>query len=280
MFWKITLKNYSINPKPCMKFIAFVLVLFTLMKGEAQSFSNPNITLATNHNSSLDHDYKSPVTNSNEITKDTIQSFTKSCISSLQIRPLIIPAAFMAYSITALNNNSLRQLDHSTQHTIITNHPNFKSTIDNYSQYFPALAVYGLNVVGVKGKNNFKDRTIMYILTTLLSGAGVVAIKHIALVTRPDGSAPNSFPSGHTTTAFAAAEFLNQEYKDKSILYSVGGYAIATTTGILRMYNNRHYLSDIICGAGLGMLSTKLVYMVYPAIKKKFSKHTATINVL
>ena len=263
-----------------MKFIAFILVLLTLVKGTAQSFSNSYNTLITNQNSSLDFDYKSTVSYSNKITKDTIQSFTKSCISSLHIKPLIIPAAFVAYSITALNNNSLRQLDHSTHNSIIKSHPDFKSTIDNYSQYFPAIAVYGLNAVGVKGKNNFKDRTIMYIMTTLLSGAGVVAIKRIALVTRPNGSAPNSFPSGHTTTAFAAAEFLNQEYKDKSALYSIGGYAIATTTGILRMYNNRHYLSDIVCGAGLGMLSTKLVYMIYPAIKKKFSKHTANVNVL
>ncbi len=255
-------------------------MLLAFLNCDAQLLSqNNNIQILHKH-SSIINENKPFAFNNEVIKKDTIQSFTKSCISSVHIRPLIIPAAFMAYRITTLNNNSLRQLDHSTQNTIIKNHPDFKSTIDNYSQYFPAIAVYGLNVVGAKGKNNFKDRTIMYAMTTLLSGAAVVAIKRIALVTRPDGSAPNSFPSGHTTTAFAAAEFLNQEFKDKSVLYSIGGYAIATTTGILRMYNNRHYLSDIICGAGLGMLSTKLVYMIYPAIKKKFSKHTANVNVL
>ncbi len=263
-----------------MKFIAFVIILFPILNCDAQLISESKNILIHDQKSFIENENKPFVFNSEEINKDTIQSFTKSCISSLHIRPLIIPAAFMAYSITALNNNSLRQLDHSTHNSIIKSHPDFKSTIDNYSQYFPAIAVYGLNAVGVKGKNNFKDRTLMYAMTTLLTGAAVVAIKRIALVTRPDGSAPNSFPSGHTTSAFAAAEFLNQEFKDKSILYSIGGYAIATTTGILRMYNNRHYLSDIVCGAGLGMLSTKLVYMVYPAIKKKFSKHTAHVNVL
>ena len=260
-----------------MKLVVFVPLLFAFLKSDAQSISQHNISVESTQNIYINKEVNPIVKKCAEVNKDTIQCVAKSRLTILQIRPLIIPAVFMAYSITTLNNNSLRQFDHSTQNSIIKNNPDFTSTIDNYSQYFPALGVYGLNAVGVKGKNNFKDRTIMYIMTTLLSGAAVVAIKRIALVTRPDGSATNSFPSGHTTTAFAAAEFLNQEYKDKSVLYSIGGYAIATTTGVLRMYNNRHYLSDIVCGAGLGMLSTKLVYLIYPAIKKKFSKHTTDV---
>jgi membrane-associated phospholipid phosphatase len=111
----------------------------------------------------------------------------------------------------------------------------------------------------------------MYGLSTIVTGGIVYSIKSISKVDRPDGSANNSFPSGHTTSAFAAAEFLHQEYKHRSPIYSILGYAAATTTGILRMYNNKHYLSDVIAGAGFGILSTKLVYFAYPIIKGKIT---------
>jgi membrane-associated phospholipid phosphatase len=197
---------------------------------------------------------------------------------------LIIPAAFITYGIFALNNNAVRNLDVTTSRTIKSGYTNFKSNVDNYLQYSPALAVYGLNAIGIKGKNNFADRSIMYGLSTIITGGIVCTVKSMSNVKRPDGSASNSFPSGHTTTAFAAAEFLHQEYKHRSPLYSILGYAAATTTGILRMYNNRHYLSDVVAGAGFGMLSTKLVYWVYPVIKRKItgrrselSQHTSVL---
>ena len=195
-------------------------------------------------------------------------------------RPLIVPAALISYGFIALNNDKLRQLDWTTKNAINKHDNDFKSSIDNYTQYAPTALVYALNAVGVKGKNNFVDRSIMYGMTCMVTASVVCSLKPIAGVKRPDGSAPNSFPSGHTTTAFAAAEFLHQEFKHKSIWYSIAGYTAATTTGVLRMYNNRHFLSDVVCGAGLGILSTKLVYMVYPAIKRKLSKRKSNIELL
>ena len=104
-------------------------------------------------------------------------------------------------------------------------------------------------------------------------GTTVYAVKNITKVQRPDGSGSNSFPSGHTATAFAAAEFMRQEYKDASPWYGIAGYAAAMATGILRLYNNKHWVSDVVAGAGVGILSTKLAYWIYPAIKRKFFKH-------
>ena len=87
---------------------------------------------------------------------------------------------------------------------------------------------------------------------------------------RPDGSGYNSFPSGHTASAFAAAEFLRQEYRDISPWYGYAGYFVATATGTLRMYNNKHWFSDVVAGAGFGIASTKISYLVYPYIKRLF----------
>ncbi len=40
-------------------------------------------------------------------------------------------------------------------------------------------------------------------------------------------------------------------------------------TGGLRLLNNRHWFSDVIVGAGLGMLVTEAVYAIYPYLKEK-----------
>src|SRR5690606_34760571 len=117
-------------------------------------------------------------------------------------------------------------------------------TIDNISQYTPFLSVYALNALGVKGKNNFKDRTIILGTAYLIMGATVNILKNTGTVVRPDGTSDNSFPSGHTATAFMGAEFLFQEYKDVSIWYGISGYAIAAGTGFFRMSNQRHWLTD------------------------------------
>jgi hypothetical protein len=189
-----------------------------------------------------------------------------------KVRTLIVPAALISYGIIALNNDKLRKFDWTTKERIAEGTHEFKSRVDDYLQYAPALAVYGLDAIGVKSRNNLADRSIMYLATAALTGVVVSSMKPLASVKRPDGSATNSFPSGHTTSAFAAAEFLHQEYKHSSPFISIAGYAAATATGVLRMYNNRHFLSDVVCGAGLGMLSTKLVYLAYPAVKRKISK--------
>ena len=50
----------------------------------------------------------------------------------------------------------------------------------------------------------------------------------------------------------------------------VAGYAVAAGTGFLRMYNNKHWLNDVIAGAGVGILSTRLSYWLYPKLKNTF----------
>src|SRR5258706_10674407 len=79
-----------------------------------------------------------------------------------KIKSLIIPAGLIAYGFTALGNNGLKTLDKTTRYELREEHPAFITKLDNYLQYSPALAVYGLNAFGIKGKNNFRDRTMIY----------------------------------------------------------------------------------------------------------------------
>jgi hypothetical protein len=78
---------------------------------------------------------------------------------------------------------------------------------------------------------------------------------------RPDGSTANSWPSGHTATSFVGATILHKEYGlTRSPWYSVAGYGVATATGVMRVLNNRHWISDVMSGAGIGILSAELGY--------------------
>lgn len=88
-------------------------------------------------------------------------------------------------------------------------------------------------------------------------------LKNTAHIQRPDQSNYASFPSGHTAQAFAAATFLNEEYKDRYKWMPYVSYGIATTVGVLRMANNKHYISDVLVGAGIGYLSMKISYWTH-----------------
>ncbi|MBA4055894.1 MAG: phospholipid phosphatase, partial [Marivirga sp.] len=141
--------------------------------------------------------------------------------------------------------------------------PRFHHRADDYLQYAPIAAVYALNAIGIKGKNDFGNRTALLIKAELLVGVLTYSLKKITAVPRPDTGQPTSFPSGHTAQAFAAATFMAKEYGHKSIWYSIGAYTIATGIGTMRVMNNRHWVSDVLVGAGIGILSTNIVYLTH-----------------
>jgi membrane-associated phospholipid phosphatase len=183
----------------------------------------------------------------------------------------IVPSAMIAYGLLTVHLDALTDLNENFKNAIWVQHPHSTVSIDNYLQFVPAIAVYGLNVAGIQGKNNFLDRSMIYALSNVILGITVYSLKNITHEQRPNGSDYQSFPSGHTAEAFASAEFLMQEYKAVSIWYGIGGYAVATSVAYLRMYNNEHWFSDVVAGAGFGIISTRLAYILYPKIKRLFS---------
>ena len=209
----------------------------------------------------------------NQYVNDSIKanSFDTSKELKFSYKQLIIPSALIGYGVIALNNNSLKSLNLEIREEV-NEHIDEKFTIDDISQYTPVISVYALNALGVKGKHNFKDRTIILGTAYVIMSGTVFGLKKWTKVERPDGSSNNSFPSGHTANAFMGAEFLYQEYKDVSPWYGIAGYVVATGTGLFRMYNNRHWFSDVVAGAGFGILSTKVAYWIYPWMKEKIFK--------
>ncbi len=190
---------------------------------------------------------------------------------------LIIPTALIGAGMIGLESDWLKFQNHEIRDELQENIDR-KITIDDFSQYFPMVAVYGLNLCGVNGKHNFRDRTIILATSYLIIGVTVSSLKNLTKIQRPDGSGFDSFPSGHTATAFMGAEFLWQEYKDVSPWIGVAGYTVAAGTGAFRMYNNRHWLTDVVAGAGIGILSTKIAYWIYPAMQRKLFKKSCLYN--
>ena len=195
----------------------------------------------------------------------------------LNHKSVIIPSVLIGYGIIGINNNALKRFNYDIQERLKgQTKNNFK--IDNVSQFVPSFSVYGLNALGIKGKNNFKDRTIILGSASLIMGSTVTTLKKSTAIERPDGSNKFSFPSGSTAIAFMGAEFLYQEYKDVSIWYGISGYLVATGTGFLRMHNNKHWFTDVVTGAGIGILSTKIAYWIHPLVKKTLFKDKKEIS--
>lgn len=187
----------------------------------------------------------------------------------LSLKKLIIPGALISYGLVSLRSESLKSFDREVKNSLMSRN---KTGIDDFTLLAPALSVYALSAFGEKGKHSLKSKTITITTAYLISASLFVCLKSGTSITRPDGSDQFSFPSGHTAIAFAGAEFLNQEYSEVSIWYGISGYALATATGYLRMYNNKHWFSDVLTGAGIGILSTKIAYLITPYLERTVFK--------
>lgn len=137
----------------------------------------------------------------------------------------------------------------------------FHNEIDNYTQYVPLALAIGLKIGGVESRSDWPRFWASSAASAAIMAGLVNGIKYTASEMRPDGSTRNSWPSGHTATAFLAATILHKEYGlTRSPWYSVGAYTLATATGVMRVLNNRHWISDVLSGAGIGILSVELGY--------------------
>ena len=126
----------------------------------------------------------------------------------------------------------------------------FHHDYDDYLQYAPAAVMLGLKAFGVKGRSSWGRMLVSDAFSVGLMAAAVNSLKYSFRVMRPDGSTRNSFPSGHTATVFMTATMLHKEYGHRSPWYSIGAYTVATVTGVTRQLNNRHWMSDVMVGAG------------------------------
>lgn len=176
-------------------------------------------------------------------------------------KPYIAPASFILYGLICWGENGLPS-SREIYNFRNVHYNKFNTSIDDYLVYATGLAIVALDLCKVKSKSDWLNQGLITAKSMALSLGIVNILKYSTQVTRPDGSADNSFASGHSAAAFTLAEVLHQEFKDKPWIYA-GGYVIASSVAGMRILNNKHWLSDVLVGTGIGMAATKLIYATH-----------------
>ncbi len=138
--------------------------------------------------------------------------------------------------------------------------PRFKSRADDYIAVIPVLVTAGLKFAGNDGSSEWPHRVVSGLFSFAITAATIRPTKALTSIERPDGSGASSFPSNHAAFVFGATARLVKEYGDLSPWIGYGGYTLAAGVCAMRVMNNRHWLSDVLVGAGIGMISTEFSY--------------------
>ena len=203
--------------------------------------------------------WSSPVVLAQRSPVDTLETATHRAFKPANY---IVPAVLMTGGLITKGEISQRVHDR-----VSGQYPNFTSHADDIAQFAPTVVMLGLGVAGVKGRHAFGDQVALTVLSHGLAQTITQVLKITVAYPRPDGVGNDAFPSGHTTFAFTGAALLAHEYGNQSAWYTVGGYTVATGVGAFRLLKNRHWLADVLFGAGVGIGATEAVYQAYPWLK-------------
>ncbi len=176
------------------------------------------------------------------------------------LRRSIVPAVLITGGLVLNNSHAEKSLQTNLRNSVGNN---FHVPVDDYFQFAPVAEMYLADLDGIKSKNHWFDQSKYLFISNVISLSITTGLKYALHKTRPSGDS-YSFPSGHTTFAFTNAAVLYNEFSDTSPWVAYSGFLFAATTGTFRMLNNRHWLSDVLVGAGIGMAATQLVYYLEP----------------
>ncbi len=207
----------------------------------------------------------------NAQSKDTIVAIKNQ--DKISYKQFIAPAALITSGALLINSALNADLQSNANNLF---GEDFHTTADNYLPFVPVAQIYLGKSFGFKPKNDFQHQTINIAIANVMAVSVTEILKRSVKEERPDQSDDLSFPSGHTTVAFTNAALLYYEYKDSNLWYASSGFLFATATGILRIANNRHYTSDVLAGAGIGLASGLIVSYWNPLKSVTFGKNKKT----
>ncbi|BAJ01947.1 phosphatase PAP2 family protein [Shewanella violacea] len=151
--------------------------------------------------------------------------------------PLAIAIATSIFSTTAMAKSEILQTNKGTI-----------SDIGDWMQIvIPASAMAGSLAIG--------DTEGAWQLVQVLGTSATIthSLKFVYAKARPDGPKRNSFPSGHTSAAFAGAAYLHHRYGDA---WAIPAYGAAAFVGFSRVYANRHFMDDVMAGGAISVLTS------------------------
>ena len=195
------------------------------------------------------------------LLEQKVQDNTENNFSTLQLVPQNIyswgiPVALIATGTSLLNRIGWLDINLRVRDQLRYREYHARY-VDDLLQFVPMSGAIGLDLYQVKRYHHWQpliESSSSIALMLIL----VHSIKFMHIELRPDNSTWNSFPSGHTATAFVGAELLRQKLPSEYWYIGAIGYAAAATTAYLRIYHNRHWLGDTLAGAGVGILAAWL----------------------
>lgn len=188
--------------------------------------------------------------------------------TQFSIKQLIAPTSLIALGTIGaidyshgINREVANWFDDSSSHT----------HVDDYLRFAPSVAYLGLTCIpSIRAKHSVSDRLLVGVTSHAFMAVMSYGLKYSVHERRPDMTDSHSLPSGHVALAFTGAELLRSEY---GIAWGLAGYGIATSVAVMRLYNHRHWLSDVLMGAGIGLLSVRLSYWVLPFERRLLGIH-------
>ncbi len=174
-----------------------------------------------------------------------------------ELKNLVIPAVLIAAgtiaSQTKMNNDFIDIHRSNSQ-------PSY-NPFDDIAQYCVAPGLFVLDAFGDE-KHHPVDQVFLMAISGGITAIPVRGLKEWWKEDRPDGG-KYSFPSGHTAVAFVGAHMIYKEFKDSNKWMAYSGYTLATLVGAARVIHNRHWVCDVVAGAGFAILGTELAYLIY-----------------
>ncbi|RZK21230.1 MAG: phosphatase PAP2 family protein [Hymenobacter sp.] len=247
-YWTL-LKRYAARPRQSTCLLALGLWLGLAPAAYAQVPLNPAAPAAD-----TTHKYENP--------SGTPTAAKKPFFKSKVFRAAIVPAVLIGYGAYTFNGGGFYTND-DARRDIHRLFPTSHSRVADYLIFAPYLELGAVTLAGVESHNDRLNLLLIIAKSEAIMLSSTFIVKALSHEERPDGSDNLSFPSGHTAQAFLAASIVHTELRDKSPWYGIGAYAIATSVAGLRMVNDKHWQSDVVAGAGFGILSAHLAYLTH-----------------
>ena len=185
--------------------------------------------------------------------------------SHFNAKSMILPGALMTLGIAGAIEPDITANDFVHDQF---NHHHSRYSVDDYLRFAPSAAHLTLGFIpGVESKHSFRDRLLISATSHAICVGLSWSLKHCVRENRPDGRDKHSFPSGHVAIAFTGAELVRNEYGNT---YGTAAYIVAAGVAYCRVHNNRHWLNDVLMGAGIGIGSARLGQWLLPYEQRLF----------
>lgn len=175
----------------------------------------------------------------------------------LNPKDLIIPASLITLGALASHTDKFRDILPITR----PNPQDRETPVDDIAQLAVAPSLFIFDALGDE-KHHPVDQFFVTVISYGITVLPVRFIKNHYDSPRPYGG-NNSFPSGHTATAFVGSHIIYKEFKDSNPWIAYSGYAMGAFVAGSRVAHDKHWVSDVVAGAGIAMLATELAYWIY-----------------